>query len=82
MSEFTALQGIIGVRDTYAPFTLAHLEELRFAVTTEEPLYIAISPRVRRAMRRKLLVARKGWPAPRRYRKGVHRAYRKLKGNA
>lgn len=80
MSEFASLQGMIGVNDTYAPFTLAAMDDLILQVESEGPLYIQVGPRVRKFYRRHFLTARKAWPRRKSYRRAVHRAYRNLGG--
>lgn len=80
MSEFASLQGMIGVRDTYAPFTLAQLESLAQEVGAISVHRIWTSRAFTRRMRRGFSFTRKSWHAPKRYRRAVHRAYRKCGG--
>jgi hypothetical protein len=54
------------------------METLR--VGAQEPLVWRVSGLVRNRMARRFLAARKAWPAKRRFRRSVTRAYRKSGG--
>ena len=69
-------------REAASP-TLADILELARLVGADrepEDFELVVAPRVRRILRRRFLAFRKAWPRRRRFRRGVHRAYRKAKG--